>query len=191
MRKLIRLAAVLSAIAPAAAMAATDTDSKDVGITGTVAALCVLGKPDTALVDLEQLVNTAGAGVGRLRTISTQTVTLPDSFCNFANSAVSVEATALKANDTNPPPTGFARAINFTATASGWNSALDAAATTNDSGNGLSLPVTGTGATQLTPKLADIVLNLSNFQVQGDKLLVSGDYNTTVTVTLSPAALAE
>jgi hypothetical protein len=194
MRKLIRLAAVLSAIVPAAAMAqvatATDTDSEEVGIIGRVAALCVLGEPDIDPVDLDQLVNTSGPGVGRLRPISTQTVTLPDSFCNFANSQVRVEAKALTAADTTPPPTGFARAVNYTATATGWASS-DAAATTNDTGNGLALPVSGAGGTQPTPKLADIKLLLSNFQVSGDKLLVFGKYDTTVTVTLSPAALAD
>ena len=190
MRTFIRLAALVCAIAPVAAFAATDTDSKDVGITGTVAALCVLGEPSTAVVDLLQMAETSGSRVGRLKTIATQNVTLPGSFCNFANSAVTVEATALKADDTNSPPTGFARAINYTATASGWNSAQNAAATTIDDGTGSSTSATGTGATQPTPKLSDIVLSLSSFAVPGDSLLVFGDYNTTVTVTLAPAVVA-
>lgn len=147
----------------------------------------MLGEPSTDLVDLDQLVDTSGANVGRLRTIAKQTVTLPNSFCNFANSSVTVEAEALKADDTGTPPTGFARAVNFVATAKGWSGTGDAVATTNDDGTGSSTSVKDTGATQTTPKLSDITLELDDFDVPSNLLLVSGDYNTTVTVTLAPA----
>lgn len=187
MRKLLGTLGLALALAPAAAFAATDTDSKDVNITGTVAALCVLGAPSDATVDLEQMAETSGSRVGRLKSISQKDVTLADSFCNFANSAVTVTATALVADDTNAPPSGFVRAINYTATATGWTSP-NAAVTTADDGTGTSTSTSGTGGTQPTPKLSDIVLSLSDFTAPGDKLLVFGDYNTTVTVTLAPEA---
>lgn len=184
MRILTATALLAAALAPAAAHAA-DSDSKTIGITGNVSRLCVLGQPSTALVDLGEMAETSGARVGRLTAIATQTVTLPNSFCNFANSSVTVEATALKAADASTPPTGFARAINYTATASGW-AATNAAVSTTDDGTGSSLAVSGSGSSQPTPKLSDIILSLSDFGVAGDKLLVSGTYNTTVTITLAP-----
>lgn len=186
MRILIAFATLAVSLAPAAALAATDSDTKNVGITGTVSRLCVLGEPSTTLVNLGQMAETSGARVGKLTAIANQTVTLPNSFCNFANSSVTVEATALKAADATTPPTGFARAINYTATASGW-AATNAAAATSDDGNGGSAAVRGIGSSQPTPKLSDITLALSGFAVSGDKLLVSGSYNTTVTITLAPS----
>lgn len=186
MRTFSTLVALAAMMAPAAAYAASDADSKNVGITGTVSRLCVLGEPSATLVNLGQMAETSGARVGRLTTVATQTVTLPNSFCNFANSSVTVEAAALKAADATTPPTGFARAVNYTATASGW-AATNAAASTADDGTGTSAATRGTGSSQPTPKLSDITLALSGFSVAGDRLLVSGTYSTTVTVTLAPS----
>lgn len=182
--------AMAAAIAAPSAMAqtASDTDSADVAINGYVSPLCILGDPTPATVDLGQLIEMSGARVGRIRAIPAQNVNLPDSFCNFAGSTVSISANALLSAGTSTPPAGFARAVNLTATASGWASA-DSSATTSASADGSPPTASGTGGTQPLPNLADIGVQLSGFTVPGDALLVADTYSGVVTVTLGPAAL--
>ncbi|HET9630052.1 MAG TPA: hypothetical protein VFP14_11275 [Novosphingobium sp.] len=179
---------VTLAIAFGAAPAmAQDSDSAKVSVTGQVAKLCVLGTPSSAVIDLGQMANTSGARVGKRAAIANKSVTLPGSFCNFANSVVTVSATALTADDATAAQPGFARAVNFTATASNW-AATDAVATTSADEQGAGADASGSGSVQGLPKLADIGLTLSGYDVPGDKLLVSGGYTGSVTVTLAPEA---
>lgn len=187
MRNSIRIAVLAAVLAPASAMAADSSDSKTVKITGEVSQLCVLGEPTRTNVPLGQMAETSGSNVGRLKAIPTETVTLANSFCNFAHSAVTVKASALVADDTSTPPTGFSRAINYKVVASGWSAGGDATVTTADDRLGLAPAVQGSGADQATPKLSDIVLTFSDFVTPGNSLLISGGYSTDVTVTLSPS----
>lgn len=180
------LAALALAPAPAQAQAA-DTATGNVGVAGQVARLCILGTPSSAVVNLGTLANTSGARVGRIATFSDQSVTMPGSFCNFAGSQVTVQAAALLSADATTPPTGFARAVNYTASAGNW-ATNSAAATTAALANGSNPNATGTGSTQPQPKLADIAVTLSGFTAPGDAILVAGSYSGTVTVTLGPAA---
>ncbi len=190
MRKPIALTGLMFALAPAAAMAqVSDTDEGEVAINGTVAPLCILGDPDPALVDLGQMAETSGARVGRITVISSRTVTLPDSFCNFAGSVVTIAAGALLSDDATVPEPGFARAVNYTASATGWASGASSA-TTSALANGASAEATGTGAVQPLPHMADIEVALSGFSVPGDGYMVTGNYSGLVTVTLGPAPLA-
>lgn len=169
---------------------ATDSDSGDVRVTGRVAPLCVLGEPSRATVDLGQMAATSGSRVGRIAVLPAQDVTLPASFCNFAGSALTVTTSALVSDTAGTPPAGFARAVNYTATGSGWVGSSTAA--TSSAGSDGSNPVaTGTGATQPLPKLADIQVQLTTFTVPSDALLLADTYNGLVTVTLGPAAVAE
>jgi hypothetical protein len=183
---LIVATALLVGAAPAAL--AQDSDSAKVSVTGQVAKLCVLGTPSNAVIDLGQMVDTSGARVGKRAAIGNKSVTLPGSFCNFANSVVTVNATALTADDATPAQSGFARAVNFTATASNWAS-TNAVATTTVDRQGAGAATTGSGSVQSLPKLADIGLTLSGYDVPGDLLLVSGGYTGSVTVTLAPEAV--
>lgn len=175
------------AAAPVPAFAQSATATGNVGVGGQVAPLCILGTPNPATVNLGTLANTSGARVGRVATFSDQSVTLPGSFCNFAGSQLTVQATALLAADASTPPAGFSRAVNYTATASGW-AATNAAATTAALAGGANATATGSGSTQPTPKIADLLVTLSNFTAPGDGILVAGAYSGTVTVTLGPAA---
>lgn len=176
---------------PAVAMAqATDTDTANVAIDGRVASLCILGDPTPATVDLGQMAATSGTRVGKIAVLPSQTVTLPGSFCNFAGSALRVDATALVSTDASAPPAGFVKAVNYTATASGW-AASDAVATTAALADGTSPTASGTGATQPLPNIADIQVALSSFTTPGDAILVAGDYSGAVVVTLGPAAVAD
>lgn len=181
--------ALLAAALPAAAYGQS-TATGNVAVGGKVALICILGDPSSALIDLGQMATTSGTRVGRITTIAARSVSLPASFCNFAGSAVRVDATALRSVDPAAPPTGFARAVNFTATATNW-AATPAAATTAAVANGSTAAASGTGSTQPLPKISDIGLTLSSFTVPGDAILVAGTYNGTIVVTLGPAASAE
>lgn len=185
-----KLGLVLIAVAalPSAALAQA-AQNGTVAVEGSVRPVCILGDPNPAMVNLGQLSASSGTRTGRIAVIPAQTVTLPASYCNFAGSVVTVNATALTASDTASPPAGFARAVNYTASASGWSSA-NSAATTAALRDGSSATASGTGATQPLPRIADIALNLSSFTAPGDLILVAGNYSGTVIVTLGPAAVS-
>jgi hypothetical protein len=172
-------------IAGTAVAQTTDTATGDVTVGGNVARLCVLGQPSPPSIDVGQMAETSGTRVGRIRTIGTQSVILPGSFCNFAGSAVSVAATALVVNDTLSVQPGFARAVNFTASASNWAATPTDATTTATAGGGTPT-ATGTGASQPLPKIADVRLDLTSFTAPSDALLVAGTYSGLVVVTLGP-----
>lgn len=189
---LLAVAMIIGA-APAAALAqsagqATGPATGTLAMTGRVAPTCILGAPSQSAIDLGQLATSSGARAGRITTIAQQSVTLPGSFCNFAGSAVTVAADALVAADATTPPGGFARVVNYTATASNWAPGT-ASTTTAALSNGAPQSSSSTGATQTTPKLADIGVVLSGFTVPGDAILISGTYSGSITITLGPALI--
>lgn len=196
MKSLKHLAAsalTLLLLAPTVAAAAdgpSDQDSAQVAVNGRVARLCILGEPSRPVVDLGQMAQTSGANVGRISALPVQTVTLPSSFCNFAGSVVSVTANALVGDAAGTPPTGFANAVNYTATASGWGDAV-ASATTNAAADGSDGESFAFSGTQADPRLADIDLQLATYSVPGNALLIAGGYTGQVTVTLGPVPISE
>lgn len=117
-RKII-FAVALVGISFAPPALAQDSDTETVAVAGQVAPLCILGTPSQSSVNLGQLIDVSGTRVGRLTVIANRTVSMPQSFCNYANSAIRVDATALTGSNTSTPPAGFARAVNFGATVSG------------------------------------------------------------------------
>ncbi len=187
MRRQLALAIALSGVCFAAPALAQNSDTETVNIGGQVAPLCILGTPSQSSVNLGQLIDTSGARVGKLTTISNRTITMPGSFCNFANSAISVDATALVAADNSPVQTGFARAVNYNAAVSGW-ATPNASATTAATTAGANPAASNSGGTQPTPRINDVTLTLSAFAVPSDLLLVAGGYSGQVVVTLGPAA---
>jgi len=185
-RNILALAFTAALLVPAAGMAA-DSDQKTVGVSGNVAKLCVLGEPTPASVDLGQMAATSGTRVGRITAIADQAVTLPGSFCNYAGTQLTVQASALLADDASPVQPGFSRAVNFTSTVSNWTAA-PAAVTTAASESGATPSASAAGQTQAAPKLANLDLVLSGFAAPSDALLVAGGYTGSVTVTLGPSA---
>ena len=181
--------ALLLMATPCVAMA-QDSDTETVPITGTVARICVLGTPSQTNIDLGGLINVSGPRVGRLAVITPRSVNLPGSFCNFAGSALTVSATALVAADASALQTGFARAVNYTATTTGWTTPGTAAATAATEA-GASPTTASTGATQPAPRLADLTLTLASYAVPSDRLLVAGAYSGQVVITLAPVASGE
>ena len=188
MKALMLGIAAMAAIIPgtAFAQAASDTSTGQVVVNGNVARLCILGTPSRATVDLGQMAATSGTRVGRIAVLGDQSVTLPGSFCNFAGSALTVTVTALVSTDASAVQPGFAKAVNYTATASNW--AITAtAATSAATASGATPTATSTGATQPAPKTADVTVTLSGFTAPSDALLTAGTYNGLVVVTLGPA----
>ena len=177
------LAAFAGLIVSSAALAQTDTDTKDFSVIGNVPAMCVGGTLDGGdnIFDLGVLVDTA---TGLLRNdLSADDKVLTGSFCS-TRSTIEVEATPLLAQSyAGDPPASFSKSVNYVATASGW--------TTNPA-------VYDTGAqsnpnavqSRSTPFTGDITVGLSNFStVGGNALLLVADpeYQGTVTVTLTVA----
>lgn len=186
MKPAFGLVAIALAALSAPAMAQT-TQTGTVGVDGSVRPVCILGNPVPPLVNLGQISASSGPRTGRIAVIPSQTVILPASQCNFAGSVVTVRATALTASDTSAPQPGFGRAVNYTATVTGWASG-SSAATPSALRDGSNPVATGTGATQPLPKVADLTLTLTNFTAPTDPILVAGNYSGTVVVTLGPAA---
>jgi hypothetical protein len=187
MRRQLHVIGLGAAILAAMPAMAQDSDQETVQIGGQVAPLCILGTPSQSTVNLGQLIDTSGPRVGKLTTISNRVITMPGSFCNYANSAITVDATALVAADTSTPQPGFARAVNFNAAVSGWTP-INASATTAATVAGANATASNTGGTQPSPKLDDVTLILSAYAVPSDLLLVAGGYSGLVVVTLGPAA---
>jgi hypothetical protein len=187
MRRHLSAIGLSTAILVAMPAMAQNSDQETVQIGGQVAPLCILGTPSQTMVNLGQLIDTSGPRVGKLTTISNRTIMMPGSFCNYANSAITVDATALRAADASTPQPGFARAVNFNAAVSGW-ATPNASATTAASAAGANPTASNIGGTQPTPKLNDVTLTLSAYAVPSDLLLVAGGYTGQVVITLGPAA---
>lgn len=185
------IALAAASAAPVLAQA-SDTDSGEVAVQGTVTPLCVLGEPSQATIDLGNMIATSGTRVGKIAAIGTQNVTLPNSFCNFAGSVATIEATALveTSGGNSSPPTGFARAVNYSAEAGQWGGGTASTATAAGA-DGTSPTATGSSTIQPSPRLTDITVTLAGFTAPSDALLVSGDYAGLVRVTLGPSAIAE
>ena len=179
-------AVLIAGLAVGTAHAQSNTDQRSVNIAGNVAGLSILGPPSRTAVDLQQLINTSGARVGRLAAIGNQDITLPGSFCNFAGTSIKVSSQALIATDTNPVQPGFARAVNYTSTVANW-ATPNASATTAATAGGATPNAQGSGGTQPLPKIADLTLTLNAFAVPSDLLLVAGSYSGSVTITLGPS----
>lgn len=193
MRSSICLAAGLLAFSPGVAFAqATDTDSGEVAVNGRVAAICVIGEPSQATIDLGQLIALSGTRVGRIGAVGQQSVTLPNSFCNFAGSVATIQASALVETSATIAAVspGFARAINYAASAGEWGGG-SATTSTVAAADGSSAISSGTSSVQPLPRLTDIVVSLDGWSVPSDALLVAGDYGGLVRITLGPAAVTD
>ena len=159
-----------------------------VGVEARVDGVCKLGPPSRPSIDLGQMSATSGARVGRIAALPTQTVTLPGSFCNFGGTKVTVRAEAMVQPDASVLPAGFARAVNYTSTVTTW-AATAPQVTTAASASGATPVAEGSGGTEPAAKLTDLTLALSAFTVPSDALLIAGNYQGQVTITLGPAAV--
>lgn len=182
---MIRASALIAAVAalaiPGLASAqATDTDSKTVGIIGTVPAQCFGGTlSGDGSFDLGVLIDLT---TGRLRNdLGAPNEVMVGSFCT-SRSTITVNATPLEAqNFTATPPSGFSRRVHYAATASGWTTA-PASYNTAAAANAAATQSRNSAFT------GDITVAISDFSTDGgDTLRLVGDesYRGVVTVTLA------
>ena len=180
MKRLIATSAMamagLLASQPAFAQAAPATG--EVTIVGTVADRCLFTLP-SKLIDLGELsLPGADGSAGRLDTdkVDGATETL-EGWCNGTAATMSVEAFAIENTSfTAAPPSGFDRVINFTATATANN--VDAQDDSVSTGAG--------SAVSVGMFTGEIPVVLSGASTPGSGLLVAGDYEGLVRVTLTP-----
>jgi hypothetical protein len=89
------------------------------------------------------------------------------------------------------PPSGFTKAVNYTASATGWGSATASDTTLGNSSGAESSSHSGS-QTLNDPEANTITVNLSAFSTPsaGDRLVADGDYEGTITVTLATNAVS-
>lgn len=176
-------AATLTLALPGQALAQTtagSSDSKTVGIVGTVPAICFGGTlSGVGSFDLGVLIDLT---TGQLRNdLSAPNQVLIGSFCS-TRSTITVSATPLEAqNYVATPPSGFSRKVHYQATASGWT-ATPASYGTAAASNAAA---TQSRATAFT---GDITVGISNFSTDGGatlRLVGDNSYRGVVTVTLA------
>lgn len=174
-------AAFVALAASGGAHAATDTDSKNFGVQGTVPPLCVGGTVGGAgeVFDLGVLISTT---TGFLRTdLTTPNKVLAGSFCS-ARSTITIAATPITAQTfTAAAPAGFSRSVDYLATASGWTTTPATFATAS---------AANTAATQTrdTAFSGPITVGIDSFATTGGsslRLVADTQYRGLVTITLT------
>lgn len=162
---------------PAASAVATQT----LNVIGSVPTQCVGGTitGGSATFDLGVLTDTT---TGLLRTdLAAPARVLTGSFCT-SRSTITVAASPIAAQAfTATAPTGFARTVDYTATASGWTTtpaSFGTAAATNPAAT----------QTRNTAFTGDITVGIGSFATTGGsslRLVADTNYSGTVTVTLT------
>lgn len=165
---------------PGAALAQSNTDTKTVGIVGTAPPMCFGGTLNgSGSFDLGVLIDTT---TGQLRNdLNAPPKVLVGSLCT-SRSTITVTATPLTAqNFTVAPPTGFSKAVDYTATASGWT-------TTPASYNTAAAANAAATQSRATAFTGDITVAISGFATTGGnslRLVADNDYRGLVTVTIA------
>ena len=179
--RLILIAVAIGLALPAAAQAqSSSTSTKTVGIVGTAPAMCFGGTlSGDGTYDLGILIDTT---TGQLRSdLTAPPKLLVGSFCT-GRSTISIQATPLVAQSfTTTPPTGFARSVDYVATASGWT-VTPASYSTSAAAN--------SAATQTRPTsyTGDVSVAISGFSTTGGnalRLVADNNYRGLVTVTIA------
>jgi hypothetical protein len=169
---------------PAMAQAVlTDTARGSVDVTGDVTRLCSMGLPTPSPVDIGQMVNTGGLRAGQLAAISNRNVTLPNTFCNYAGTRLTVQANAMLTAGANAP--GFTKAVNYQASVAGWG-AGPATINTGAAADGSTPSATSLGSIVTAPRISDLTLTFSSFSAPADLRPVAGGYRGTVTIVVGP-----
>lgn len=153
---------------------------------GSVAPICVLGEPSESVIDLGTLIDLSGPRIGRMAALAPREVTMPGSFCNYANTMISISASAMTEQTGAPLNTGFSRTVNYRVIVSPW-ATVEADLLTNAAADGSGPAGNATSASQPLPQVSDLRMQLSDFAAPSDALLVAGEYSGLITVTLGPA----
>ncbi len=166
--------ALIGALVPGVAAAQS---SGTVTINGTVADRCLFTVP-SKIINLGELsLPGTGSTAGKLDAakVDAATETL-SGWCNGVAATMTVDAAPLvNTSHTTAPPSGFDRIVNYTATASAGT--IDATDTT----------ATGAGsAVTLGLYTGDIIVNVDGSSTPGSGIMIAGNYQGVITVTLAP-----
>ena len=179
--RLLLLAGMALAAAPPAFGDGTPATAS-ITILGSAAQMCHLGSASTTTLDVGTLANLSD---GTLAPVADKSTTINDSWCNTA-STIGILATPLVAQGySGSPPSGFTKAVNYTAAASGWTSPSASFTTTGDTSGGGSGSTPGT-ANATDPVAQQITVTVSAFATPGtgNRLVADANYTGTITVTL-------
>ncbi|MFI4933453.1 MAG: hypothetical protein ACHP7N_02435 [Caulobacterales bacterium] len=183
MQRLLSASALIATLAFAGAASAAGSSATvgPMNVTGNVPALCSGGtvtNNDTVFA-LGTLIDTATGLM--LPNLSAPPKTVTGSFCN-TKSSISVVATPLLAQSfTGTPPADFTKALDYTATASGWTTTA-ASFTTDAASNPAATQTRDTAFT------GTITVAVSAFAPVGGpslRLVADPNYQGTVTITLA------
>jgi hypothetical protein len=161
----------------------TDTARGSVDVVGDVTRLCSMGLPTPSPVNIGQMVNTGGVRAGQLAAIVNQSVSLPNTFCNYAGTRLTVNADALLTPSTTA--TGFTKAVNYQAAVAGWGAGV-ASVSTGAAADGSTPSAAGLGSVVAAPRISDLTLTFSGFNAPADLRPVAGAYRGTVTIVVGP-----
>lgn len=181
--KLLIASAVLSLAGASAVQAQSTATAGPIPVTGNVPSLCTAGSVTggDSVFGLGVMINTSTGFL--LGTLSAPPKIVSGSFCN-SQSTITITATPMTAQSaTGVPPAGFANAVNFTATASGWTA--NAAQTTTGAASN-----PAASQSRSTPFSGDVSVGVSGFTpVGGTSLRMVSDpaYRGSVTLTLAAA----
>jgi hypothetical protein len=180
--------------------ASTQPQATRLTVSATTDRGCFLGAPSVSGFPLGTIIDQSGVNAGRLRAgLTGAAITLPESWCNFPDNALTLRATPLSATSVAAtPPSGFARLVNYRATASNWQrSGASVVVATSATGNAITGTVEASGQGQeALYRVADIVVQLDQFIAAGTILgqsplmVASNSYQGSVVVSLGPAILA-
>nr|WP_137677389.1 hypothetical protein [Parerythrobacter lutipelagi] len=188
LRGLFALATAALCMMPSSlsAQEAGESDEGEVQIVGTVAPICVLGEPSESVIDLGTLIDLSGPRIGRTAALAPREVTMPGSFCNYANTMISISASAMTEQTGAPLNSGFSRAVNYRVVVSPWAS-VEADLLTAAAFDGSGISGSAESSAQPLPQVSDLTMQLSGFAAPSDALLIAGEYSGLITVTLGPA----
>lgn len=184
--RILALAAPLALVASQALAATTTVPSTTVlTVTGNAPGACTLGVAGDKTLNIGEMVDPT---TGELANISNPPSTsIAGSWCNTA-STLTVLATPLVAQSFfGSPPSGFTKAVNYTATVSAWTT-TPATFTTSGDVSGVQHNNTPGSEVQGSPSMATMVVSIGSFASPsaGDFLVADPNYSGTITITLTP-----
>ncbi len=179
MKKILLAAAAIGALCVTSAQAVDGT----VNINGSVAAKCTF-TTDSATINLGEL---AGAN-GTLDTsvVNGKNATL-NGWCNGVASTMTVNAAPIAHTTVATAPAGFARRVDYTATASLSSASLATTVNGTDSSAGALAAGTPVLAGLFSGPIT-VTLSAAASAENAGGIMVAGSYTGLVTVTLTPSA---
>lgn len=186
-RKLLMLAVAGGVVVGSYAAPCAASDSATITVKGTVGSACHLGDLSSSQIDVGQLSNNTD---GTLASINGSPATaITGSWCNTGSKIIVVATPLVAQGFAGAPPSGFTKAVNYTASASGWGSAAADDTTLGDASGAESSSHSGS-QTLNDPEANTITVSLSAFSTpsSGDRLVADSNYEGTITVTLATNA---